>query len=109
MKPASRSDCPLVFALDLFGDRWTLLVIRDLLQGKQHFDEFLSSPEGVASNILADRLKRLTELGLVKRYCDNQDKRRFLYRLTPLGKSTRAFLLPMIRWSSIHFRKPHQA
>ena len=99
MNGLRRSDCPLVFALDLFGDRWTLLVIRDLLRGKQHFDEFLSSPEGICTNILADRLKELTEEGLVTRLSDKEDKRRFLYQLTPLGKSTRQFLLPMIRWA----------
>ena len=99
-----QSPCPLVFALDLFGDRWTLLVIRDLLQGKQHFDEFISSPEGIATNILADRLKELTEQGLVKRLPDKEDKRRFLYQLTPLGKSTRQFLLPMIRWGLTNSR-----
>lgn len=84
-------------------------MIRDLLHGKQHFDEFISSPEGIASNILAARLKRLSEQGLVKRFSDKVDKRRSLYRLTPLGKSTRQFLLPLIRWSSAHSRKPHQA
>lgn len=93
-----RSPCPLACALDLFGDRWTLLLIRDLFLGKQRYDEFMSSPEGIATNILADRLKLLTEQGLVKRQPDKQDKRRFLYQLTPRGRSTRQFLLPMIRW-----------
>ena len=104
MRPPLGSDCPLAYALNLFGDRWTLLVIRDLFQGKQRFDEFISSPEGIATNILTHRLKRLTEHGLVKRIADEQDQRRFLYRLTPLGKSTQQFLRPMIRWSSAHSR-----
>jgi DNA-binding HxlR family transcriptional regulator len=98
-KTAGRSSCPLVFALGLFGDRWTLLIIRDLLRGKQHFDEFISSSEGIATNILADRLKSLIEQGFVKRGSDKKDKRRFLYELTPRGKSTRQFLRPMIRWA----------
>jgi len=93
-----RSDCPLVLALDLFGDRWTLLVIRDLFRGKQRFDEFLSSPECIATNILADRLKHLVEHALVKRLPDKEDKRRFFYQLTSRGQSTRQFLLPLIRW-----------
>ena len=95
---ARRSPCPLACALDLFGDRWTLLLIRDLFLGKQRYDEFMSSPEGIATNILADRLKLLAEHGLVKRLPDKEDKRRFLYQLTPRGRSTRQFLLPMIRW-----------
>jgi len=103
-KTAGRSSCPLVFALGLFGDRWTLLIIRDLLHGKQHFDEFVSSAEGIATNILADRLKSLIEQGLVKRRSDKKDKRRFLYELTPLGKSTRQFLVPLIRWARTHSR-----
>jgi len=89
----------LAFALDLFGDRWTLLVIRDLFHGKRHFDEFIASPERIATNILADRLKVLTGQRLVERLHDKDDKRRFLYRLTPLGKSTGQFLMPMIRWA----------
>jgi DNA-binding HxlR family transcriptional regulator len=90
----------LVLVLDLFGDRWTLLVIRDLLLGKQRFDEFISSSEGIATNTLVNRLKNLAEQGLVERLPDKEDKRRFLYQLTPLGRSTRQFLLPMIRWGS---------
>lgn len=93
-----RSPYPLACTLDLFGDRWTLLVIRDLLLGKQRFDEFISSPEGIATNVLANRLKNFTEQGLVERLPHKEDKRRFFYQLTPRGKSTRQFLLPMIRW-----------
>lgn len=73
-------------------------MIRDLLLGKQRFDEFISSPEGIATNVLANRLKNLAEQGLVERLPHKEDKRSFLYQLTPLGKSTRQFLLPMIRW-----------
>src|ERR1041384_2590702 len=63
-----RSPCPIAGALDLIGDRWTLLVVRDLLlYDKRRFAEFLSSPEGIASNILADRLRRLERGGLVER------------------------------------------
>lgn len=98
MPRVHRSPYPLARTLDLFGDRWTLLVIRDLLLGKQRFDEFISSPEGIATNVLANRLKNLAEQGLVERLPHKEDKRSFLYQLTPLGKSTRQFLLPMIRW-----------
>ena len=103
MKCASRrSSCPLAFTLDLFGDRWTFLVIRDLFLGKQRYEEFMSSPEGIATNILADRLKLLAEHGLVKRLSDKADRRRFLYQLTSRGRSTRQILFPMIRWGLTH-------
>ena len=107
-KTTGQSSCPLHFALGFFGDRWTLLVIRDLLHGKQYFHEFISSSEGIATNILADRLKSLIELGLVKRLSDREDKRRLLYQLTPLGKSTRQFLLPIIRWGRAYSKITEQ-
>lgn len=99
MKPAARrSPCPVACALDLFGDRWTLLVIRDLFLGKQRFEEFLASPEGIATNILTDRLKSLAKNGLVKRSADPEDGRRVIYQLTERGRSTRSFLIPLVRW-----------
>ena len=99
MKSAPRrSPCPIACALDLFGDRWTLLVVRDLFLGKQRFEDFLASPEGIATNILADRLKWLSENHLVKRSADPEDGRRFIYQLTERGRSTRSFLLPLVRW-----------
>lgn len=99
MKPAiRRSPCPIACALDIFGDRWTLLLIRDLFLGKQRYEEFLASSEGIATNILAARLKLLTEHGLVERLPDEGDKRRFLYHLTERGRSTRQFLTPLVRW-----------
>ncbi|MBL4575140.1 MAG: helix-turn-helix transcriptional regulator [Opitutaceae bacterium] len=63
---------PLASTLDLIGDRWTLLVIRDLVLGKNHFEEFLHSPENIASNILPDRLKRLIDSTLVKKHLINK-------------------------------------
>lgn len=95
---ARRSPCPIACALDIFGDRWTLLVIRDLFLGKQRYEEFLSSPEGIATNILAARLKSLAEHGLVKRLPDPGDRRRFSYQLTPRGRSTGDILMPLARW-----------
>ncbi|WP_035616296.1 helix-turn-helix domain-containing protein [Haloferula sp. BvORR071] len=95
---ARRSPCPVACALDLFGDRWTLLVIRDLFLGKQRYDEFLASPEGIATNILSDRLKSLTTHGLLKRAADPDDGRRVIYQLTERGRSTKDFLLPLARW-----------
>ncbi|MDF1667012.1 MAG: helix-turn-helix domain-containing protein [Planctomycetota bacterium] len=83
-KPRSR--CPINFAVELFGDRWTLLVIRDLvLLGKRRFTEFAASDEKIATNILSDRLKRLAKRGIIESRQDPKDKRRVLYQLTEVG------------------------
>jgi DNA-binding HxlR family transcriptional regulator len=96
-----RSDCPISVALDLFGDRWTLLVVRDLaLRGKRSFSELLNSDEGIATNILSDRLSRLEDEGLVTKTADPEDGRRFLYRLTETGKGLLAVLVEVIVWSA---------
>jgi DNA-binding HxlR family transcriptional regulator len=107
--PPRRSPCPIACALDLLGDRWTMLVVRDLFLGKQRFDEFLASPEGIATNILADRLKHLHEQGLVTKTADEEDRRRFHYQLTPTGHSLRDVIVPLARWGlAPHPRtKPH--
>jgi DNA-binding HxlR family transcriptional regulator len=93
-----RSTCPVACALDLIGDRWTMLVVRDLFLGKQCFDEFLASAEGIATNILAGRLKLLHQQGLISKTADEEDRRRFHYELTPTGKSLRDVLIPLARW-----------
>lgn len=99
MKSATRrSPCPIACALDLFGDRWTLLVIRDLFLGRQRFEEFLASREGIATNILTSRLKSLVAQGLVKRTPDPEDGRRVIYQLTERGRSTKDILMPLARW-----------
>jgi DNA-binding HxlR family transcriptional regulator len=95
---ARRSPCPIACALDLFGDRWTLLVIRDLFLGKKRFEEFLTSAEGIATNILTDRLKSLATHGLLKRATDPGDGRRVIYELTERGRSTKDVLMPLARW-----------
>lgn len=103
MRPkVHRSPCPIAAALDLFGDRWTLLVLRDmLLRGKQRYREFLASPEGIASNILAERLKRLEAAGLVSRQTDPEDARQMIYTPTDTGRS----LAPLLRDIAIWGRK----
>ena len=98
-----RSGCPISFALDLFGDRWTLLVLRDLvLRGKQHYRDFLSSDEGIASNILSDRLKRLEAAGIVSREADAGDKRQVVYAPTPKGRALLPVLLEIAAWGASH-------
>ena len=96
-----RSDCPISFALDLFGDRWTLLVIRDLaFKGKDSFGAFLSSDEGIARNVLADRLSRLEAEGFIDKRPHPDDLRRSIYSLTERGLSLIPVLVEMILWSA---------
>jgi DNA-binding HxlR family transcriptional regulator len=84
-RPVRRSDCAVACTLDIIGDRWTLLVVRDLLRGSRYFDDFLRSPEGIATNILSARLRELCERGLVEKTPDPSDHRRHTYRLTDDG------------------------
>lgn len=97
-----RSPCPVSCTLDLLGDRWTLLVVRDLHLGKSTFKELLESPEGIATNILTSRLKRLVEAGLVDKHPVPEHAGRYTYALTRKGKS----LLPLLRkvreWGLAH-------
>lgn len=98
---ARRSDCPISFALDLFGDRWTLLVIRDLaFKGKNSFGDFLASEEGIARNILADRLARLEVEGFIEKRPNPDDLRRSIYTLTERGLGLIPVLVEMILWSA---------
>jgi DNA-binding HxlR family transcriptional regulator len=97
------SGCPIDYALDIFGDRWTLLVVRDLLfAGKRHFREFIESPEGIASNILAARLRKLEERGLISRRADPENRKQVVYELTEKGVDLIPVLVEMIRWSGKH-------
>ncbi|MBI3777744.1 MAG: helix-turn-helix transcriptional regulator [Gammaproteobacteria bacterium] len=98
-----RSSCPLACSLDILGDKWTMLVIRDMvLARKRHFREFLESPEGIASNILTDRLKRLEESGIVSRRSDPDNARQVIYELTEKGKDLIPVLLELARWGAKH-------
>src|SRR5262245_46766735 len=100
-----RSDCPTAYALDIFGDRWTLLVIRDLMfGGKRRYGDFLDSEEGIATNILSDRLLRLEARGIVAASVDPRDRRRKVYRLTERGIDLAPLMVEMILWSARHDR-----
>ncbi len=103
MHQPKRSPCPVSCTLDLIGDRWTLLVIRDMMFfGKQRFEEFLESPEGISTNILASRLKRLEELGLAEKQPYSNHSRRMNYQLTEKGKSLRPVLKTITVWGLKH-------
>lgn len=98
-----RSCCPITNALDIFGDRWTLLIIRDLVLGKRRYQELISSAEKIASNILADRLKKLEAAGLVTRRAYQQKPARYEYFLTEKGESLRPVLVAIIFWTQEHY------
>ncbi len=101
MKEECRSHCPIAFALELFGDRWTLLVLRDLLfRGKSRYKEFLASEEGIATNVLAERLNRLEKEGLVTKSRPLGAGRQFLYRPTTKALDLLPVLLEISVWSA---------
>lgn len=100
-----RSSCPISIALEALGDTWTLLIIRDLMfKGRKTFKEFLEAEEGIASNILTDRLQRLEALAIITKREDPDDARKFDYRLTEAGIDLAPTLLEMILWSAKHFK-----
>ncbi len=104
--PERRSGCPINLTLETLGDRWSLLVIRDLMFGnRRHFRELLTqSEEGIASNILADRLKRLLEAGLVTRDDDPEHKQKAIYSLTEKSIQLVPLLAQMGAWGRRHLR-----
>ncbi len=96
-----RSDCPISFTLDVVGDKWSLLIVRDaIFANKQSFNEFLHSDEGIARNILADRLNRLTEKGIFAKQAHPMDGRKDAYSLTEKGIQLLPILLDMASWGN---------
>jgi DNA-binding HxlR family transcriptional regulator len=96
--PSHRSPCPVSCVLDLFGDRWTLLVIRDLMLGRSRFKDFASSPEGIPTNILSDRLERLLDASIVRQIPATDNGKRMAYELTEKGEALRPILKSMRDW-----------
>ena len=97
-----RSLCPINLALEIFGDRWSLLIVRDLMfAGKRHYRELLQSEEGISSNILAERLGKLVEAGILTKEEDPSHKQKAIYSLTPMGVD----LLPVLANIGIWGRK----
>lgn len=88
-----RSPCPVACSLDIIGDRWTLLIIRDLILGRTRFKDFASSPEKIPTNILTDRLNRLLEHKIVEQSPAEDGTKRLAYRLTTKGRE----LLPIVK------------
>lgn len=102
-KAARRSGCPISIALELLGDAWSLLIVRDLMfKGRRTFNEFLAGGEGIATNILTERLRRLEAAGIIEKRPDTDDRRRALYRLTPKGVGLAPVLVELVVWSATH-------
>lgn len=98
-----RSGCPVSISLEVFGDRWSLLIVRDLMvRGYRTFKEFLESGEGIATNMLADRLRKLEAAGIVTMEREAADGRRVNYRLTEKGIDLAPLLLELLLWGSRH-------
>ena len=99
-KKAYKSHCPQYLGLDVFGDKWTLLIIRDMMiDGKRHFREFLQSEEKIASNILANRLNMLEEEGILTRSEDGSHKQKIIYSLTQKGIDLFPIIMSIAKWS----------
>src|SRR5215468_7732398 len=96
--PPKRSPCPVAFSLDILGDRWTLLVIRDLFFGRTRFKDFAASPEGIPTNILTDRLERLLARGIIEQVPAEDGTKRMAYHLTKKGKALGTVLKAMRDW-----------
>ena len=101
-KPFARSACAVANSLDILGDKWSLLVVRDLLHGKRTYGELALSPERIPTNILADRLERLMSAGIVARTPYQQRPERYSYTLTPKGSALGEVLLAFVRWGKQH-------
>jgi DNA-binding HxlR family transcriptional regulator len=101
-KPLRRSDCAIANSLDVVGDKWSLLVVRDLLHGKRTYGELVNSPERIPTNILADRLKRLEAAGIIVSAPYQQHPVRYSYTLTPKGSALGDVLIAMVRWGKEH-------
>lgn len=100
MSKTHRSPCPISTTLDLVGDRWTLVVLRDLFTGKTRYSEFLESPEKITTSILADRLDKMETAGLVEKTPYQHHPVRYAYALTDKGRALHPVLREMCLWAN---------
>jgi DNA-binding HxlR family transcriptional regulator len=96
--PARRSPCPIACALDTLGDKWTLLVVRDLFLGRKRFKDFTASPEKIPTNILSDRLERLVQRGMVRQIPLEESPGRQGYALTEKGMALQKVIKALLQW-----------
>jgi DNA-binding HxlR family transcriptional regulator len=109
MREELRSDCPINFALELIGDKWSLLIVRDmLLDGKTSYGDFASSQEGIATNILSNRLLSLESAGVITKNLDPKNKRRYIYTLTSKGLDLIPLFLEIMLWSAKYHSAPDE-
>ena len=100
-----RSNCPISVALDVLGDKWSLLVIRDMLFfDKHYFGEFVAAAESISTNLLTDRLRRLERVGIISRSVDPENGAKVRYVLTPVGIDLLPVMLQLIGWGGKHFQ-----
>jgi DNA-binding HxlR family transcriptional regulator len=105
-----RSLCPLNASVEILGDRWSLLIIRDMmLRGARSYKEFLKCDEGIATNILADRLRKLVAYGIITTEPDASDGRKVIYFLTAKGMDLAPVLTEMVLWAAAHEETGNQA
>jgi len=97
-----RSRCPISTTLELAGDKWTLVLVRDMINGKSKYSEFLGSPERITTNILADRLQKMETNGLVLKTLYQERPKRYAYALTPMGADLLDVAQAMSRWANKH-------
>ncbi|HYL64269.1 MAG TPA: helix-turn-helix domain-containing protein [Candidatus Methylomirabilis sp.] len=110
LQPGRRSACPLNASVEMLGDRWSLLIIRDMmLLGARTYKEFLESHEKIATNILADRLRRLEAHGIITPRRDPSDGRKLVYLLTKKGIALAPVLTEMVLWAATHEKTGNQA
>ncbi|MGA8622680.1 MAG: helix-turn-helix domain-containing protein [Candidatus Sulfotelmatobacter sp.] len=109
-KARRRSECPLNASVEMLGDRWSLLIIRDMmLRGACTYKEFMACYEGIATNILADRLRKLLACEIIRTEPDPSDGRKLTYRLTRKGIDLAPVLTEMVLWASAHEETGNQA
>ena len=103
-----RSECPVARTLDLLGDRWSLLIVRDMLFGSSRFQQFLASPESIPTNVLSSRLKLLESSGLIKATLYQRHPPRFAYTLTEKGKKLGSVIRAIADWGESNIRNPRE-
>ena len=102
-KIEKRSDCPISYSLDILGDKWTLLILRDMLfNGKQYYKDFIGAGEGIATNVLSDRLKMLESYGIIVSRKDEEIRTRKIYSLTDKGKALVPIVVELWIWGAQH-------
>lgn len=109
-KATQRSDCPICHSLEVWGDKWSLLIVRDLMLAREcTYGDFLRSEEKISTNILASRLQFLEENGIIQKLKHPESKAKVLYRLTPKGSDLLPIMIEINKWAEKYFTLPENA